>query len=230
MKAIAIIPARSGSKGLKDKNIKELLGKPLIAYSIEAAVKSNMFDTIHLSTDSKKYADIGRKFGADIPFLRSDELSGDQSSSWDTVQYVLNEYKKIGKHFDIVVLLQPTSPLRIYQDIVNGFEVMKQNNADSVIGVCECDHSPLWCNTIPENGCLNGFISKEIDSLPRQYIKTYYTVNGALYIIKIKVLENKYFYNEKSFAYVMPKERSIDIDDLLDFKFASVILENNDNS
>ena len=112
MKAIAIIPARSGSKGLKDKNIKLLNGKPLIYYTIKAALDSNCFDEVYVSTDSEKYRDIAIECGASVPFLRNTENAGDKSSSWDVVRECLAKYKEIGKDFDCFMLLQPTSPLK----------------------------------------------------------------------------------------------------------------------
>ena len=110
MRSIAIIPARSGSKGLPDKNIRPLNGKPLLAYSIEAALASGLFDTVHVSTDSERYADIARQYGADEPFLRSAETSSDTASSEDAIREVLRRYEEIGQHFDAFMLLQPTSP------------------------------------------------------------------------------------------------------------------------
>lgn len=123
MKNIAVIPARSGSKGLKDKNIKELNGKSLLAQSIEAAQESGRFDTIHVSIDSEYYAEIAKKYGADVPFLRSAELASDTSSTWDTVRFVLEEYTKLGKEFDTITVLQPTSPLRTAEDKERVFAV-----------------------------------------------------------------------------------------------------------
>ena len=118
MESIAIILARSGSKGLNDKNIKLMDGKPLIAYSIEAAKNSDLFDVVHVSTDSQKYADIAVEYGADEPFLRSEEMSSDTADSRDAVLEALRQYKEIGKEFDIVTLLQPTSTIRTGEDIV----------------------------------------------------------------------------------------------------------------
>ena len=141
MRNIAIIPARSGSKGLKDKNIKELNGKPLMAYTIEAALESGIFDCVHVSTDSEKYAEIGRKFGADVPFLRDVELAGDKSSTWDALRYVVQEYRKRGKEFELVTLLQPTSPMRNARNIREAYEVFEQKSADAVISICELEHS-----------------------------------------------------------------------------------------
>lgn len=117
MRSIAIIPARSGSKGLPDKNIRPLNGKPLLAYSIEAALASGLFDTVHVSTDSERYADIARQYGADEPFLRSAETSSDTASSEDAIREVLRRYEEMGQRFDAFMLLQPTSPLRTADDI-----------------------------------------------------------------------------------------------------------------
>lgn len=225
-KHIAVIPARSGSKGLINKNIKLLNNKPMLAYSIEAAKNSGRFQIIHVSTDSEEYAGISKEYGADVPFLRSKELALDTSSTWDTVRYVLKEYKKLGKEFDTVCLLQPTSPLRTEEDIVNGYEMKETKMAGAVIGVCETDHSPLWSNTLPEDWSMGEFIKKEIISSPRQQLDIYYRINGALYIVDTDMIETgEDIYSDNCYGYVMPKERSIDIDDNLDFVIAESILK-----
>lgn len=224
MKNIAIIPARSGSKGLPDKNIKNLCGKPMLAYSIEAAKNSGVIDVIHVSTDSDKYAEIARKYGADVPFLRSEKLSGDQAGTWDTVRYVLEKYRELGKEFDMVTLLQPTSPLRLAEDIQNTEKLYREKNASAVIGVCEMEHSPLWSNTLPKDGSMNGFLSK-VTNVQRQQLDTYYRINGAMYMINAEIIKNQdEIYGEGSYAYIMPKERSVDIDDQMDFKIAEMYM------
>ncbi|WP_265445366.1 cytidylyltransferase domain-containing protein [Acetivibrio straminisolvens] len=226
MKNIAIIPARSGSKGLKDKNIKLLNGKPLLAYSIEAAKESGLFEEITVSTDSVKYAKIAEEWGANVPFLRPAELSNDTASSWDAVKYVIEKYRELGREFDTVALLQPTSPLRNSTDIIKGYEIMEKKSANSVIAVCEAEHSPLWMNTLPKNHSMAGFIRPDIANIPRQSIPTYYRINGALYIVKVEYLMNcQNIYSDKSYALIMDKENSIDIDDIFDFKIASLILK-----
>ena len=223
MKNIAVIPARSGSKGLKDKNIKLLDGKPLMAYSIEAALKSNVFDCVHVSTDSERYADIAREYGADVPFLREEELASDTSSTWDALRYVLKRYETLGETFDTVTLLQPTSPLRDEKDIFGAFRVFLDKKADSVISVCETEHAPSLCNTLDENGSMQGFIDmKKVGR--RQDMPVYYRLNGAIYIQTVELLmQEKDLYGEKSYAYVMDKRKSVDIDDELDFLFAEVV-------
>lgn len=227
MKNLAVILARSGSKGLPDKNIKNMAGKPLLAYSIEAALESEMFDIVHVSTDSETYSDIAKKFGADVPFLRESSLASDNSSSWDAMRFVVEEYEKRGNVFDTVTLLQPTSPLRDVIDIKHAFKVFQDNDASSVVSVCEVDHSPLLCNNLPEDNSLNGFI--DVDKVGRrQDMKTFYRINGAIYIQKTSALMNRETpYGEKSYAYIMDKSHSIDIDDKMDFLIAETIMKEN---
>jgi CMP-N,N'-diacetyllegionaminic acid synthase len=223
---IAIIPARSGSKGLKDKNIKLLNGKPLIAYTIEAAINSKQFDEIFVSTDSERYAQIASKWGANVPFLRSEDLSSDTASSWEVVKEAIISYKEMGEEFDSVTLLQPTSPLRNEKDIINSFSVMSSKDANAIVAVCELDHSPLWANTLPDDHSLSGFLNKELVQTPRQNLPTYYKINGAIYIVKTDYLiSTDNIYKEKCFAAVMSKENSVDIDDIVDFKIAEALIK-----
>lgn len=224
VKHIAVIPARSGSKGLRDKNIKPLNGKPLMAYSIEAALESGLFDCVHVSTDSPDYAKTAQKYGADVPFLRSRELSSDTATTWDAMRFVLQEYEKLGKEFDTLAVLQPTSPLRTCQDIRSAYRILEEKQADSVVGVCEVEHSPLWSNTLPEDGCLKGFIREDANG-PRQKLSSYYRINGAVYIVSVPLLLKKgTLYGERGYACIMSKEHSIDIDDELDFAMAEFLL------
>ncbi|NMA73273.1 MAG: acylneuraminate cytidylyltransferase family protein [Bacteroidales bacterium] len=225
MKNLAIIPARSGSKGVKDKNIKLLNGKPLLAYTIEVAKESKVFDEIFVSTDSVEYAEIAKEWGANVPFLRSKELATDTASTWDVVKDTLRQYLKNGINFDTVSILQPTSPLRKPEDIINGYNQMTLKEANAIVSVCEMDHSPLWGNTLPEDGSLKDFLNKEILNLPRQSLPTYYRINGALYIAKTEyALQANSLYDDKCYAITMSKENSIDIDDELDFIMAETII------
>lgn len=224
MSNIAVIPARSGSKGLKDKNIKLLNGKPLIAYTILAAQKSNIFDEIIVSTDSEEYAEIAREWGANVPFLRSEELASDTASSWDVVKDVLEHYEKLGRKFDTVSLLQPTSPLRTDEDIIKAYIQLRLKSANAVVSVCEVDHSPLWCNTLPEDYSLESFLSKQLVEMPRQNLQSYFRINGAIYIAKTDYLmTNENIYMKKCYATIMRKENSVDIDDEMDFIIAESI-------
>lgn len=226
MRNLAVIPARSGSKGLRDKNIKELAGKPLLAYSVEAAKKSNIFDVIHVSTDSREYADIAQGYGADVPFLRREELASDTSSTWDAIRFVVREYEKSGLHFDTVTVLQPTSPLRTEEDILEAFELFQKKQANMISSVCEVEHSPLWSNTLPSDLSMENFEKDEIALLPRQSLPIYYRENGAIYILrKEHLFSGKNVYKDKCYAYIMKREHSVDIDEELDFQIAKVILQ-----
>lgn len=224
MKHIAIIPARSGSKGLKDKNIKELNGKPMMAYTIEAALESEIFDCVHVSTDSREYAEIAKKYGADVPFLREKELAGDRTSTWDALRFVIRKYKELLQEFDLVTLLQPTSPLRDAEDIRKAFALFQEKDADAVISICELEHSIQICNTLGEDSSMYQFLdSNRVGA--RQAGETFYRINGAIYIQKTRMLMNKEnLYNEKSYAYIMDKVHSIDIDDAFDFQVAEMAM------
>lgn len=224
---LAIIPARSGSKGLKDKNIKLLCGKPLLQYSIDAAIGSNIFSCIHVSTDSEKYAEIAKGCGADVPFLRCQEFSSDTSDSWSVVRFVLKQYEQLGKTFDMVTLLQPTSPLRDADDIRSAYNLFCEKEAEAVISVSKAAHSPLLMNALDESLSLRGFVDLE-EVGRRQSMPVYYQINGAIYMIKTHILDRILdLYGEKSYAFVMPREKSIDIDSIADFKMAEIILEEN---
>lgn len=227
MKNIALIPARSGSKGLKDKNIRLLRNKPMLAYSIEAALQSEMFDEIHVSTDSEEYARIAVEYGASVPFLREKELARDNSGTWEVVRRVLERYKQdYQREFHTLTLLQPTSPLRIGEDIVAGYEIFKKKNANTVVSVEKMQHSPEECNTLPSDGRMDEFVKEEHVKVQRQKLPQYYRINGALYITKVKQLEHvDDIYRDKCFAYIMPAMRSVDIDTVLDFEYAEFLLE-----
>lgn len=226
MRNLAVIPARSGSKGLKDKNIKELNGKPLLAYSVEAALLSEQFDTVHVSTDSEHYAQISREWGADVSFLRNEETSSDTSSTWDAMRFVLQEYKKLGQQFDTLTVLQPTSPLRTAEDIRQAFRLFEEKEANMISSVCEMEHSPLWSNTLPEDLSMKDFEDESLAFLPRQELPVYYRENGAIYIIKTDHLfQAKNIYKNGCYAYIMEKSHSIDIDEALDFYMAEFIMK-----
>lgn len=225
MENIAIIPARSGSKGLKDKNIRVLAGKPLISYTIEAAIESQLFDEIMVSTDSCQYAEIARMYGASVPFLRSRANASDSASSWDTVREVLNNYSKQGRRFDTFCLLQPTSPLRNSVDIRNAYEIFSVKNAFSVVSVCETEYSPLLCGHLGAEGKLDSFIRKE-NNVRRQMFEKFYRINGAIYIAEIREFEkDEFLYRKGSYAYIMDSIRSVDIDSRKDFDYVEFLIQ-----
>lgn len=225
MRNIAIIPARSGSKGLKDKNIKLLGGKHLLGYTVEAAFQASVFDCVHVSTDSEQYAQIAKAYGADVPFLREEGLATDSADTWDVLRAAVRHYEELGRSFDTVTLLQPTSPLRDAADICRAFEIFHDRQADSVISVCEVEHSPRLCNTLGTNNSMQDFIDIQIIGR-RQDLGVYYRLNGAIYIQKTEILMRRQtLYGEKSYAYIMDKIHSLDIDDAFDFFMAEAALD-----
>lgn len=224
MRNLAIITARSGSKGVKDKNIRSLCGRPLMAYSIVSAIESGIFDEVFVSTDSGEYAEIARQCGADVPFLRSVRNSSDKADSWDAVRETLEEFAKVGKSFDNILLLQPTSPFRTSQDIKDSYAVLTVKEANAVLGLTEVEHSPLWCNTVGEDGCIDNFIDERYLGVPRQRLPKYYRINGAIYWIRKEELKKDSMFRENCYAYVMPNYRSIDIDTEMDFQLAEYMM------
>lgn len=224
---LAIIPARGGSKRLPGKNILDLAGKPLIAWTIEAAKKSKYIDRVVVSTDDDQISEISKKYGADIPFLRPVELSTDKASSIDVVTHTVIFLEDKNDVYDFVVLLQPTSPMRDSQHIDEAISFMNSQHADSIVSVCEVDHSPLWCSTLPEDMSMCHFLSDSIKNSRSQDLPMYYRVNGAIYICKKSRLmdENTLFFKNNVFAYLMDKESSVDIDDKMNFDFASFLVE-----
>ena len=225
MTNIAIIPARSGSKGVKDKNVRDLCGKPLIAHTICAALESGVFDEVMVSTDSEKYAEIARQYGAAVPFLRSEKTASDTASSWDMVEEVLGKYAERGRQYDTFCLLQPTSPLRTAEDIREAYRLYREKADFAVVSVCEAEHSPLWCGHLPDNDEFIGFVNPE-NMIQRQAGRRFYRLNGAIYIVNIqKFASDRFLYHQGSFAYIMPQNRSVDIDTEIDFKLAGIIMQ-----
>lgn len=229
---LVIIPARGGSKRLPRKNVLDLGGKPLIAWTIEAALGCPFLDETMVTTDDDEIAETAKKHGAKVPFLRPAALASDTAASFDTVKHAIEFYHyELGKEFDFVVLLQPTSPLRTSLDITEAIELLACKKADAVISVCEADHSPLWMNTLPADRSLARFLRDEVKNTRSQDLPKNYRLNGAIYICQTRRLlkEKSFFISDNIFAYVMSKETSVDIDDLSDFKLANFLLTEKEN-
>ena len=223
---LGIIPARSGSKGIVDKNIKELNHKPLMAYTIEACVKANIFDQIVVSTDSVKYAKIAEHYGASVPFLRPVELSSDEASTNDVILHVINKMSQLGKTFDYFMLLQPTSPLRNEKHIIESTNIIVETNADSVISICKLDYSSHLDVQISDLGELKVAFSDK-KQIRRQDNPQEYRINGAIYLVSTNYfLKCRSFYEGKAFPYFMNSADSIDIDDDFQLKMAELVLLN----
>lgn len=225
MNVLYFIPARGGSKGLPGKNILPLAGKPVIEWSILAALQAKTKGDVVVSTDSEEIASIAKKAGASVPFIRPEHLAQDATPSMDVLFHFLDFQKAKGIDYDIVVLLQPTSPLRNASDIDGAFEQLKISNAQSVVSVAECEHHPLWANELPADLSMKNFLRPEVKGKNRQQLPCYYMLNGAIYIAKTSYLaEQKSFIGDRSVAFIMPKERSVDIDSEIDLIVANHLL------
>ena len=222
---LAIVPARGGSKGIPRKNIKFLAGKPLIAYTIRVALESKYLDgKVFVSTEDKEIAKISKKYGAKI-VKRPQKLATDNISSIDVVLHALKFLKKEEGEPDIAILLNPTSPLRTATDIDKEIELFLRNKCESVIGVCESESS-YWALKI-KKGFLIPVFGKKYFETRRQDLPKVYIPNGVIFISTPKIL-NKYktFYTNKILPFIMPLERSVDIDNEIDFKLVETIIKN----
>ena len=219
---LAVIPARGGSKGLPGKNIKVLGCKPLIAWTIDAALNTNVIDKIVVSTDCQDIAKVAKNFGAEVPFIRPDELSSDTATTSDVISHVLNSMKE---KYDIIILLQPTSPFRTTKDIEKAFELYNSTSTSSVVSVYQADKSPYWYFSRDNIGMINPVLNMEGQFSRRQELPDTYLLNGAIYIVDVKkFLSYEKFIFDDSLSYVMSKESSIDIDEAIDFQLAQLIL------
>lgn len=222
---LAVIPARGGSKGVPGKNIRELAGKPLVVYTIEAAINSGVFEKVIVSTDSVEIADIARKNGAEVPFIRPEEISGDFASSDDVIKHAVDFLEDKGDVFTEVCKLQPTSPLRNAAHIKEAYKLFQEKEADFVVSVCECEHSPLWSGQLGDDLSMDDFVRDEIKLACRQKLSTYYRLNGAIYMAKTGAFKReRSFFGANGYAYLMRQKDSIDIDSELDFKIAECVM------
>jgi len=224
-KVLAIIPARGGSKGIPGKNIIDLAGKPLIAWTIETAKKSKYIDRLVLSSDDDEIIRIATQWGCEVPFKRPDYLAKDDTPGIEPVLHALSMLP----NFDYVVLLQPTSPLRRSEDIDGCIEDCINREAESCVSVTEPDKSPFWMYYIKSKGFLEPVISNDNGvAVRRQDLPVIYALNGAVYVARCEwLLTNKSFLTNETVGYPMLKEHSIDIDSWKDLQLTKLILEEN---
>jgi CMP-N-acetylneuraminic acid synthetase len=221
-KILALIPARSGSKGIPDKNIRDFCGKPLLAYAIETALNAGCMDAVIVSTDSRKYADIAIRYGAEIPFLRPAALAGDESRASEYIVYTLEKLKESGREYDYFVLLQPTSPLRSKDHILRGIAMATDEGLTSVVAFSEAEHPPQYCHVLPEDMSLGAL--GDVSGANRQEQERYYRVNGMLYIADCEYyLRAKSFYGDGGKAMHIAGHFAVDIDTETDFLFAEFL-------
>ena len=220
---IALIPARGGSKGLPGKNIRNLNGKPLIAYAIEAALKAKHIDRVIISTDDEVIAHVATEYGAELPFMRPAELASDTAMAIDNYIYTIDRLEKECAHsIEAFVVLQPTSPLRIAEDIDGAIELFEKNGADSVISYCQEAHPISWHKYLDEEGRFVNIFDSNIKN--RQDNRVSYYPNGAVYVFRTSMIKKRKYYTDKSYAYIMPRSRSVDIDFIEDFEYAEFLL------
>lgn len=226
-KVIAIIPARAGSKGVVNKNIKSLNGKPLISYTIQEAKKSNLIDKLVVSTDSIEIAELSKNSGAEVPFIRPEELSTDSSLTYDVVKHCIEYYKNNGEHFDIILLLQPTTPFRTVETINKSINILKNKSIfTSVVSVVDVEgNHPLRMKKI-EGDYLKNYIDQGFENMnPRKELPKVYIRSGSIYAILTKS-----FYEEQSLVsnlcapIILDKIETINIDSPLDFEFCEFII------
>lgn len=230
-KHLAIIPARGGSKRLPGKNIALLGGKPLLHWTIEAALEAQIYDAVVVSTDSDAIAQTAIAAGAQVPSLRSASLSGDTITASEVCSDVIAHFG--ATQFQQVSWLQPTSPLRGANHIKGAWQRFNDTGADSVVSVCPCEHSPLWCEQLPKDGNMADFIANKNLKIRSQDLPNFYRLNGAIYMVNVsRFLEQQTFYlpGEKTYAYVMPPSDSIDIDEQWDLELAEFLMAKRQNS
>lgn len=228
---LAIIPARGGSKGLLGKNIKILCGKPLIGWTIEQAKASKYIDEIFVSTDSSEIAIVSEDFGVSVPCLRPDELAGDTIKSIDVIEHVINFYISMNKLFDLLLLLEPTSPLRETEDIDNAIQsLVETTEAESIVSVCKSEAAhPSYSVTFDKNGFLIPYEKGE-SVIRRQDLKEVYFFEGSIYLSYVKsLLIRKTFYHDKTIPFVVPKWKSFEVDDIIDWIIIEALLKSRIN-
>lgn len=221
-KVLALIPARGGSKGVPRKNVRMLGGKPLIAWTIEAATQSKYIDRVMLSSEDEEIIEVAKKWGCDVPFVRPKELAQDDTPSMEVILHGIEQVKG----YDYIVLLQPTSPFRTTEDINKCIEKCVENNQESCVSIVEVSQNPYWMYTVKENEVLNPLIEIDDKYYQRQKLPKTYILNGAVYVASIEWLkQSKSFLSKNTTSVEMTKEKSIDIDTMLDFKVASLLID-----
>ncbi len=224
---LGIITARGGSKGIPRKNIKELAGKPLIAYTIEATKTSQYLTRTIISTDDQTIAEIAKQYGVEVPFMRPAELAQDDSTSLDVVNNALDWLEKnVNEKYDYVMILQPTSPLRSTKDIDGCIKKAVDTDVDSVMSVMELDDFSVKKLKVIKDDIIEPWLDKEgTFSATRQSLEKVYKRNCAIYLTKTKFIRQNDLFGKISRPYIMPRERSIDINQLVDFELAEFWLQ-----
>ncbi|WP_103027997.1 cytidylyltransferase domain-containing protein [Salinibacter altiplanensis] len=219
---LGVILARGGSKGLPRKNVRELAGKPLIAWTIDAAHESEYLDRLILSSDDEEIMEVAEEYGCEVPFQRPAELAQDDTPSMDALLHALDQVPG----YDYVVLLQPTSPLRTSEDIDMTIEKCHQKDASACVTVTETEKPPEWMYTMNEWNRLEPVMKSEQTVTRRQEAPDTYVLNGAAYVAETGYLqEYRTFHGETTIGHVMPLKRSVDVDEMIDLRLSELILK-----
>jgi CMP-N,N'-diacetyllegionaminic acid synthase len=230
---VAVIAARGGSKGLPRKNVRLLAGKPLVAWPVAAAKSSRLVDRVIVSSDDDEILGAARAAGADVPFRRPAELSGDTSTSTDVVRHAIAELNRIGEVYQYLVLLEPTSPLTEAADIDGAIEQLDANrgHADSIVGVCRAEAAhPEFAIRRDAAGLIQPFALRHFGELKRrQDVEDLYFLDGSLYVSDVgALLSGKSFYHDRTMGYVFPRWKSFEVDSMLDFFCIEAVLAHRD--
>jgi len=224
-RVLAIIPARGGSKGVPRKNIRLLAGKPLIAWTIEEAKKSKYIDRLILTSEDLEIIETAKAYGCDIPFVRPGKLALDSTPGIDPVLHAL----EVIQGYDYVVLLQPTSPLRLAEDIDGCIEKMIEKQSTTCVSVTEAETSPYWMYTLNQAGAMQPLIQQDEPIVRRQDLTMVYALNGAVYVAEVDWLKrSRSFLTTETVAFIVPKDRSYDIDTEKDFLWCDWLISRRD--
>lgn len=227
---LALVTARGGSKGLPGKNIRRLCGKPLIAWAIEAGRKSKYIDRIVVSTDDAAIARIARKFKAEVPFMRPKKLALDKATSIDVIIHALDFLKAQGQEYDLLILLEPTSPLRTAKDLDKAIEMLINNkhSAESIVGVSRVGAAhPDFDVTVNTKGFLQPYKKHSKKAVRRQDLSELYFLEGSLYVAYVKSLyRRRTFYHSRTLPYIVPKWKSLEVDDIIDLICIEAVMKN----
>lgn len=226
-RVLGLINARGGSKGIPRKNVRSLNGKPLIAYAIESGLGARLIDRVVVSTDDQEIAEVAMSFGADIPFMRPSELASDNALQIDAVRHAIEQLARAGETYDVVVILQPTCPLRNAVDVDGAISMMAESGADTVISVMEVTgQHPLTMYTRESDGRLFSLLESNRAGVLRQEFRPIWWRNGAIYAIRTSVvMTDRSLYGQRVVGYPMPAERSVNIDEPLDWIIAEAMLK-----
>ena len=225
LRVLALVTARSGSKGLVGKNVRPFKGHPLLGWTVRQAVRSPAISRVVMSTDCPEMAQVARHYGADVPFLRPKELATDDATSLDVALHALDHLSNAGEDFDVIVLLQPTSPLRLHGDLCGMVDFLQGNwdQCDGVVAVAPLKPSPQWALQVEGHKIQT---SPLFESLRRQALPEYFASFGLGWAVKTAALRReRTFYPERSFAWKARREQAVDIDDLCDFLSAEAFFD-----